>query len=108
MTTPTKPPKGLSPEARAFWNAVQQDFEIEEAASLRLLLTACQSLDRMRQAQALIAKDGIVVRDRFGQLQRHPAATIERDARSAMLHAIKQMNLNIQPPGKPGRPAGSH
>jgi P27 family predicted phage terminase small subunit len=87
---------------------VQQDFEIEEAASLRLLQTACESFDRMREAQDLIKKHGVLVKDRFGQLQRNPATAVERDARSAMLYALKQMNLNIEPPGRPGRPAGSH
>ncbi len=102
-------PRDLSAAARAFWSDVMRDFAIDDAAGLRLLLTACQSLDRMREAQALIKKHGILVKDRFGQLVRNPATTVERDARTAMLHALKALNLDIAPPGKAGRPAsGGH
>lgn len=95
-----RPPARLSAEARNFWTDVIRDYDISDAAGLRLLLTACQSLDRMRQAQKLVDKHGILVRDRFGQLQRSPAVTVERDARAAMLAALRALNLDVAPPGK--------
>lgn len=105
MKTNTTAPKGLSPEALEFWNDVQREYAVDDAAGRRLLLTACQSLARMHEAQKLIEKHGVVVKDRFGQLVRNPACTVERDARSAMLAALKALNLDVAPPGKPGRPA---
>jgi hypothetical protein len=47
-----------------------------DRAGLLLLRTAAESLDRMREAQAILAADGMVITDRFGQrLQpRTPAA----------------------------------
>ena len=99
-------PTGLSAEAVRFWIDVQADYEVTDAAGLRLLHTACQSLDRMRDAQRLIKKHGILVKDRFGQLVRNPATTVERDARTAMLHALKALNLDIAPTGKPSTKGG--
>ncbi len=59
-------------------------------------MVACQALDRLRQAQAILSRDGIVVRDRWGQLKSHPASTIEREARSGLLMALKAMNLDLE------------
>ena len=48
------------------------------------------------------------MRDRYGQLKAHPAVNIERDARAAMLAALKAMNLDVEPlRDRPGRPGGS-
>jgi phage terminase small subunit len=64
-------------------------------------------LDRLRQAQEIIDKDGPVIKDRFGVPKQHPATLLERDARNQFLRAWKQLGLDIEPPlASPGRPAG--
>jgi phage terminase small subunit len=55
-----------------------------------------EAFDRMRQAQALIKKEGITIVDRFGQMKQHPATLIERDSRTAVARGLKALNLDIE------------
>jgi P27 family predicted phage terminase small subunit len=100
-------PKTLSKEAASWWRKLQAEYDISDEAGRLLLQTALESFDRMRSCQEQIRTDGQVVRDRFGQDKPHPLLSTERDARSQMLQAIKQLNLDLEPgmPG-PGRPPG--
>lgn len=76
-------------------------------ASLIILESALEAFDRMRQAQALLAEEGLVVKDRFGQDKAHPAAAIERDAKGTMLRHIKALGLDLEPLNdRPGRQPG--
>ena len=103
-----KPPGVLSPEARRWWRRLQAEYALSDEAGLLLLETALTALDRMRQAQASIAKDGMTTRDKFGQLKINPAVNAERDARSGMLQSLKALCLDIEPlRDGPGRPGGS-
>lgn len=102
-----KPPKNLSREAKNLWRKIQNEYAISDEAGLLILATALESFDRMRQAQAILTNEGMTTVDRFGQARAHPAATIERDSRAAMLGALKQLNLDLEPlRDGPGRPAG--
>lgn len=106
-STPKAPPKGLSTEAKAWWTRLHREFDLEDEAAAFLLESALKSFDRMNEAAALVTKHGVVVVDKFGQLKTNPATTVERDSRAAMHAAFKQLNLDVLPPQKPGRPAGS-
>ena len=105
---PASPPKTLSAEARKWWRDVMQEYEITDPAGRLLLQTSLEAFDRMRGAQQAISDDGLMLRDRFEQPKAHPMVVIERDARSAMLTALKAMNLDIEPlRDAPGRPPGT-
>lgn len=102
-----KPSCKLSAEATAWWKRLTVEFSIDDDAGLLLLETALVAYDRMRDAQRLIAKHGQVVNDRWGQLKPNPACVIERDSRAAMLQALKQLNLDLEPlRDRMGRPPG--
>ena len=88
------PPKHLSAEAKRLWNAIHADADISDAAGLLILQSALEAHDRMKQAQASIEKNGVVFTDKFGQPRANPAAVIERDARSAMLAALKALRID--------------
>ena len=94
----------LSTEAQALQKRICSEYAINDCAGQHLLQTALEAFDRMRQAQALIDEHGLCILDRFGTLKPNPAAVIERDSRAAMLGAIKQLNLDIQPLAAVGRP----
>ncbi len=103
-----KPPKTLSVEARRMWSRMLAEYDLADEAGLMILQTGLEAFDRMRGAQAAILKDGIVVRDRWGQTKPHPAASIERDSRAQYLGALKQLNLDMEPlRDGPGRPGGN-
>ncbi len=69
------------------------------------LEAALESFDRMRESQRLLAAEGLVVRDRWGQAKPHPAAAIERDSRAAWLRGLAALGLDLEPlRDGPGRP----
>lgn len=102
-----KPPKNLSREAKNLWRKIQDEYAISDEAGLLILATGLEAFDRMRQAQDILKAEGMTTLDRFQQPRPHPAATIERDSRAAMLAALKQLNLDLEPlrDGR-GRPPG--
>ena len=83
-----------------------EEYEITDPAGNLMLQTALEAFDRMRGAQQAIADDGATIKDRFGQLRAHPMVTVERDARAAMLAALRALNLDLEPlRDRIGRPA---
>lgn len=103
-----KPPKGLSREAGRWWRRLTTEYEIGDDAGRLILATALEAFDRMRQAQAVLATDGLLIKDRFGQIKAHPLCVVERDSRAQMMAALKALNLDIEPlrDGR-GRPPGA-
>src|SRR5690349_1051000 len=98
------PPETLSAEALNMWKQIQSEYQIIDQGGLIILTAACESFDRMREARALVEAEGMTIEDRFGQKKPHPAVVIERDARAAMLAALKQLNLDMEPLKTVGRP----
>jgi P27 family predicted phage terminase small subunit len=101
-----KPPKKLSREAKQWWSKIVGTWDLDDPG-LMLLESVLEAFDRMRDAQAMLEKDGAVVKDRFGQLKAHPATLIERDAKGTLLRTLRALNLDLEPLNdKPGRPSG--
>jgi P27 family predicted phage terminase small subunit len=100
------PPAHLSIEAKAWWRKIVEQWDLDDPALL-ILEGALEAFDRMRQAQAIIAEQGVTTKDRFKQVKQHPATLVERDAKAALLRGIKALGLDLEPinPG-PGRPLG--
>lgn len=69
-----------------------------EPGQLKLLILAGDSWDRTAVAREELKSDGITIKDRFDQIKKHPAATIERDSRSSFARLMKQLKLDIDPP----------
>ena len=101
-----KAPAGLSPRAKSWWKKLTEEYDIDDQAGLLILETAMRAMDRMTMAAALIDKHGAVVIDKFQQLKANPACAVERDSRAAMMGALKSLNLDFEPLGKPGRQPG--
>ena len=98
MTTKkqAKPPKVLSTEAKAIWKKIAEAWQLDDAGFI-ILQQGLEAFDRMRQAQGIIAAEGMVIKDRFDQLKQHPAFLCERDSRNAMMKAFKQLNVSDLP-----------
>ena len=104
---PPKPPKAISAEARRWWREIQGEYNIRDAAGLLLLQTAAEQFGRMRLEEVVIEREGSVVKDRFGQPKQHPAVLNAREARSAMLKCLRDLNLDLEPlRDRVGRPGG--
>jgi P27 family predicted phage terminase small subunit len=96
-------PEHLSRSARDFWRSVARGYVLE-SHHLALLTLACEAHDRATAARQLIDREGICVVDRFGQRTAHPAVAVERDSRAAFARLVKQLDLDLVPPGPVGRP----
>jgi P27 family predicted phage terminase small subunit len=92
-----KPPRHLSAPSKAWWRQIVSDFELAPW-QLRTLSAAGEAHDRMTEARELLAAEGIVLADRFGQSRAHPAVAIERDARTAYLRAVRELALEVDGP----------
>ncbi|MGE0579657.1 hypothetical protein [Reyranella sp.] len=77
------------------WQELQQQYGIEDSAGLLLLTSAMEAHTRIERARAIIKREGEVVLDRFGQRKANPACQVERDARSGMLMALRQLRLEL-------------
>ena len=86
----------LSPEAKALHDRLKAEWRILDAAGEATLLVACQALDRLRQAQAILATEGILKVDRFQQQKPHPACQVEKEARAGLLMALRHLHLYLE------------
>jgi phage terminase small subunit len=92
-------PAHLSAEARELWQGYVGTWAFDHAG-LVILQVALEAFDTLRAAQAETARDGLVVAGKA-----HPAAAVAKDARLAMLRALRMLNLDVIPPeARPGRP----
>lgn len=98
-----KPPKGLSRESAAWWRQLVAEYVFESHA-LKLLEAACRAWDRMVEAQTILKKQGLVYRDRFGAPRKHPAVSIEENARIAFARMVRELALDAEPPPEAPRP----
>lgn len=103
MASRTAPPRGLSPPSRRLWRTLAAGFDLE-SHHLAVLEEACRALDRAREAREVVDRDGLTQFDRFDQLRPHPLLTVERDQRALAGKLLKDLNLDAEIPGPPGRP----
>lgn len=102
------PPKHLSLAARQWWKKLCAEYALDDAAAQIILASALSSFDHWQEAQRIVDKEGIVTRDRFGQKRSHPALTILKDSKAAMLAALAALRLDVEPlRDSVGRPPGS-
>jgi phage terminase small subunit len=88
------------------WRQVLREFELEPHHA-GILTVALEAFDRMREAQAAVARDGAYVDGRWG-LRAHPALAIERDSRLAYLRATRELGLDLESPTTSRPPSRYH
>ena len=107
MNSTQKAPSHLTAEAKKIWREILDEYDVNDAAGLRILRVALEAFDRAQAARATIDKDGMTVKDKFDQTKPHPLLSVERDSRAAFLAGLKALNLDLEPlKDRPGRPAG--
>jgi phage terminase small subunit len=101
---PPKAPKHLRPATRRWFVVVMTNFEMEEHHE-RVLLLACEALDRATAAREAIGKHGITYLDRFGAPKPRPEVAIERDSKVVFARLLRELRLDLdeapesRPPG---------
>lgn len=95
--TKTKPPVGLSAEARTLWVETNDEYTFETAADFTLLRQLCETLDRLRQIQAAIKTGGLTVIGSQGQVRLNPLLQAEEAARRTILAHVRALRLTSAP-----------
>ena len=102
MRTP-KAPSHLDPKTREWWRTIATTYELD-SHHYRILQAACESWDRAMQARSIIDSQGLTFTDKFGQPKMRPEVLIERDNRAAFLRAVRELDLDAEPPSEHRRP----
>lgn len=89
----TTAPKHLSAAAKRLWQQLKTEYVLDDVAAEVLLESLCESFDRIKAAREQIARDGMVILDRFGAPRAHPAVNIEHAARMQLVRAIRALRL---------------
>ena len=89
-------PSYLSEQSAGLWMQITKAFMLEPT-ELELLRLGLEALDRCEEARVILARDGIVTQNRFGQPIAHPAVAIERDARIAATRIFRELALPDAP-----------
>jgi len=96
----------LKKRAHAKRLELQKTYGIKDAGGRDILDIYESALLTSLECEETIARDGLKVEDRFGQLRCHPLLPVLRDARSQILASLRALNLDIEPlrdgPGRPG------
>jgi len=98
-----KAPTHLKAATATWWSEIVEQYELE-AHHERLLTAAAEAWDRHEQARAILAKEGLTFQDRFDQPRGRPEIAVERDSRLGFARLLRELGLDIEPPGEIGRP----
>jgi hypothetical protein len=88
-------PAHLEADERKLWKQIITQYQIQDAAGLKILQAGLEAHQRARLARTQIDEEGMTFIDRFGQKKGHPLLSTERDSRTAFLAALKLLNLEI-------------
>ena len=100
------PLERLRPESRELVLEVRARFDLQGHHE-RLLLLAATALDVSADARETLAREGLIVYDRWGQARAHPAVDIERKAANNFRLLCRELNLDLPGPDRPPRLGGS-
>ncbi len=92
-----KAPEHLGEQGRRFWSRVVEAFELLPQ-DLDRLEGAAKALDRAAAAREILDREGLVVRDRFGQHREHPAARLETQAWGTFRLLVRELGIDDEPP----------
>lgn len=84
-----------SEEAKRLYDGIRQEYDVDDSAGLALLLSACECLDFIRQAEAEIKKHGLVITDKYSRVKSNPACTVLKEHKTLMLNYLKALNLDF-------------
>jgi hypothetical protein len=104
-SSPT-PPRPLGKFGLALWRSIHAEYQLDDAAGIEMLLTACQALDRAEDCCAVIEADGPITKTKHGPRE-HALLKIELANRAFIVRTLQKLGLNFEPlRNSPGRPPG--
>jgi hypothetical protein len=98
-----RPPQGLRPTTRKWFLSVVNDWTLEEHHT-RLLALAARAFDEAETAEALYRREGLVISMPSGAKRPHPAIRVALEARACFMRALRELDLDLEPPAVAKRP----
>jgi hypothetical protein len=100
------PPRTLGRFGLALWQSIHAEYQLDDAAGIEMLLTACQALDRAEDCARIIENDGPVVKTNHGPKE-HSLLKCELANRAFAVRTLQKLGLNYEPiRNSAGRPPG--
>src|SRR5215510_12121822 len=98
-----KPPKELGKCGRLLWKTIIDEYAIDDAGGLALLLAACRSEDDVQCMREAVSRDGLVLKS--DPSKPHPLLAAIRGSEAVRRQSLRALNLDLEPVRpKPGRP----
>ena len=93
MSRPTapKPPRGTRDPGKRLWGSVVADYDLGEH-ELALLLEAVRTVDLLKDLDAAVKRDGVLVDSPQG-MRAHPAAVEARQQRIALARLLAALRV---------------
>lgn len=91
------PPANLSAEAKELWRRTLTEFSFDTASDFTLLRQLCETVDRLRDCQKEIKRDGMLVEGAAGQRRPHPLLVVEESCRRSILACVRALKLTSSP-----------
>jgi hypothetical protein len=89
-----KPYRPLSAAGLRLWREILESYTLDDAASMEVLLLACEALDRAEILKAEIKKDGAVLRSETSSMVRdHPGLKHELANRAFVAKQLRELGL---------------
>lgn len=89
----------LGARGRAFWDAVQEEYEFD-VHEAEVLLEACRALDVIDSLAASVEDAGVMTVGSQGQPVLHPAVSELRQQQAAVARLLTQLNLDAAEVGQ--------
>jgi len=100
------PPDTLDSVGAALWNELQSEYQIDDPGGRTALLSACRAESDVVRMRSIVAADGDVQIDRFGQSQPHCLLAAIARSEAVKRQALRSLNLDVIPVKEPHK--GEH
>jgi hypothetical protein len=104
--SPLAPPSTLGKAGRTLWENIQSEYVISDTGGVALLEQICSAIDGIADCDAAIARDGMMVRGKFGPRE-HPLLRHQLGLRAFVTRTLARLNLDVEAVKPVGRPPGS-
>lgn len=91
-----KKPKFESEAAKKLFESTISVFELDQH-HVQMLRLACDCLDRIEMARAALARDGDIIKDRYGCPKQHPAARMLEQNKLLFARLLRELKLDETP-----------
>jgi hypothetical protein len=101
------PPATLGQSGATFWQSIQSEYRIDDAAGRAILTQICGAHDTISMCDEVIGRDGLTVRSKAGALREHPLLKVQAACRGLIIRGLAKLNLDVEPTRSTvGRPPG--